>query len=150
MTRLSSGASNVAPPAPVPPRIPRPRPTRLPRTYSAASSTRSADQRGRRRRASPRGSASSSIRSAWRRQRPVSDRRAASHRPPFAPRNGRGERGGYNLLKGRIKSWVNPRFFFAGTALYFKSEIRQWIYYRPPCFMRERLISCKNVVTAAS
>ncbi len=35
----------------------------------------------------------------------------------FAPRNGRGERGGYGFLKKRLISWVNPRFFFAGTAL---------------------------------
>ncbi len=30
---------------------------------------------------------------------------------------GRGERGGYDLLKGRLISWVNPRFFCAGAAL---------------------------------
>jgi hypothetical protein len=40
----------------------------------------------------------------------------------IAPRNGRGERGGYGLLKGRMISWVNPRFFFAGTALDSESE----------------------------
>ncbi len=32
------------------------------------------------------------------------------------------ERGGCDLLKGRMTSWVNPRFFFAGTALDYKSE----------------------------
>ncbi len=40
----------------------------------------------------------------------------------FAPRIGRGERGGYDHLKRRLISWVNPRFFFAGTALDSKSE----------------------------
>ena len=34
-----------------------------------------------------------------------------------APRIGRGEQGGYGLLKGRLISWVNPRFFCAGAAL---------------------------------
>ncbi len=28
----------------------------------------------------------------------------------FAPHNVRGEREGYDLLKGRLISWVNPRF----------------------------------------
>ncbi len=37
---------------------------------------------------------------------------------------GHGERGGYDLLKGRLISWGNPRFFFAGTALDSKSEKR--------------------------
>ncbi len=36
-----------------------------------------------------------------------------------SPRYGRGERGGYDLLKGRLISLVHPRFFFAGTALDF-------------------------------
>jgi hypothetical protein len=40
----------------------------------------------------------------------------------IAPRNGRGERGGCDLLKARLISWVNPRFFFAGTALDSSSE----------------------------
>jgi hypothetical protein len=40
----------------------------------------------------------------------------------IAPRNGCGERGGYDLLKGRLVSWVNPRFLFAGTALDPESE----------------------------
>ncbi len=41
-----------------------------------------------------------------------------------APRKGRGERGGYDLLKGRLISWVNPRFFFTGTAL--DSKVKVW------------------------
>jgi hypothetical protein len=40
----------------------------------------------------------------------------------LSPRNGRGERGGCDLLKGRLIGWVNPRFFFAGTALGPQSE----------------------------
>ncbi len=35
---------------------------------------------------------------------------------------GRGERGGCDLLTGRLISLVDPRFFFAGTALDSKSE----------------------------
>jgi hypothetical protein len=40
----------------------------------------------------------------------------------IAPRNRRGERKGYDLLEERMISLVNPRFFFAGTALDSKSE----------------------------
>ncbi len=39
----------------------------------------------------------------------------------FALRNWRGERGGYDLLRGRLISWVNPRFFLRWTDLDSKS-----------------------------
>ena len=39
----------------------------------------------------------------------------------FAPRHGAWGTGS-NLLKGRLISWFNARFFFAGTALNSKSE----------------------------
>ncbi len=42
----------------------------------------------------------------------------------FAPRDGRGERGGCDLLKGRLIKWVHPRFFFAGTALDPKVKVK--------------------------
>ncbi len=35
----------------------------------------------------------------------------------FAPRDGRGERGGYGLLKERLISWVDPHFFFCAGLL---------------------------------
>ncbi len=35
---------------------------------------------------------------------------------------GRGERGGYDLLKGRLISWLNARFFLRWAALDSKSE----------------------------
>ncbi len=36
------------------------------------------------------------------------------------------ERGGYDLLKGRLISWVNPRLFVAGTSLDTESESESW------------------------
>ena len=41
-----------------------------------------------------------------------------------APRNERGERGGYDILKRRLISWVNSYFFFAVTAL--DSKVKRW------------------------
>jgi hypothetical protein len=35
----------------------------------------------------------------------------------FPLRTGRGERGGYGLLKGRLISWVDPRFFYCAGLL---------------------------------
>ncbi len=48
------------------------------------------------------------------------------------PRYGSGERGGCDLLKGRLISWANPRFLFAGTALDSKSESEKCWRWRWP------------------